>query len=96
MFFQGIIYIILILGFVFGIWKLVIKPLLKGAEVENLDEKQPDPLTVCEMKRDTLKIRLDTLKRDAVAAEEMASYKEAILILEHELDKVEKKIKEMK
>lgn len=93
MFAQGLIYIILILVFCVVAWKWVVKPLLEGAGVENLEDPEPDELTAMQMKRDGLKIKLAKLKADAEAAGEMATMTEEMVGLEVEIKEAEEQIK---
>jgi hypothetical protein len=96
MFAQALIYIILILIFCVIGWFWVVKPLLKGAGVENIEDPEPDELTAMQTKRDGLKVKLAKLKTDAEAAGEMATMTEEMVGLEAEIKEAEKEIKELR
>jgi hypothetical protein len=95
MFFQGIIGILLLIGFAFGIWKLIVKPLLEGAGIQ-VDAEAVEKLTEYQMRRDALSLKLDNLTKDAEAAEDIGSIEIEMIDLKDQIKTVEDKIKEMK
>ena len=95
MFFQGMIGILIFVGFAFGIWKIIIKPLLEGAGVQ-VDEEAVEKLTAYQLHRDALNLKLDNLNKDAEAAEEVGVIEQEMIDLKDQIKLVEDKIKEMK
>lgn len=94
MFFQALIYVTIIFIFCYAMWRLVIKDLLRSKGVK-VDEDKIDPLTETQAKRDELRERLEKLKKDATAADDMVGITKEIGALEHEIKLAEQKIKEL-
>lgn len=95
MFFQGIIGIVLLIGFAFAIWKIIVKPLLEGAGVQVEAEKE-EKLTMYQVRRDALRTKLDNLTKDADAAEDIGIMEEEMIDLKDQIEIIEDKIKEIK
>lgn len=95
MFFQGLIYIVLLIGFAFGIWKIIVKPLLEGAGVQVEAEKE-EKLTIYQVRRDALNTKLDNLTKDAAAAGDIGMIEQEMIDLKDQIETVEDQIKEMK
>ena len=96
MFAQALIYVGLFVIFLIVGWFWVVKPLLKGAGVNNLEDPKPDSLTAMQMKRDNLKAKLAGLKFDAEAAGQMATMTEEMVTLENQIGEAEELIKAIK
>jgi septal ring factor EnvC (AmiA/AmiB activator) len=95
MFFQSLIYILLIVGFFYALWRLVLKDLLRAQGIE-VDDPEVDPLTAMELKRDGLQAKLDKLHKDADAAETMVDMTAEIKELEQQIADAETAIKNLK
>lgn len=95
MFFQGMIGILIFVGFAFGVWKIILKPLLEGHGVQ-VDEEAVEKLTAYQLRRDALSLKLDNLTKDAEAAEDIGSMEEEIKDLKDQIKLVEDKIKDIK
>jgi septal ring factor EnvC (AmiA/AmiB activator) len=92
MFFQGIISILIILGFLFVVWKLIVKPVLEDHGIKVDDEP--------EVKTEYTK-RLDKTKKehtekfasvDAIRKEK--ELKKDIKYMDNEIDETEKQIED--
>ena len=95
MFFQGLIGIVLLIVFAFGIWKIIVKPLLEGAGVQVEAEKE-EKLTMYQVRRDALNTKLDNLTKDAAAAEDIGMIEQEMIDLKDQIKTVEDQIKQMK
>ncbi len=84
MFFQGLIYISLLILFCFCVWHFVIKSWLESRGIQVHEAIEPEPTTY-EKKRNTLEENLDTTRKDANAANFMVE-------MDKEKDKLEKQI----
>ena len=90
MFAQLLIYIFLILGFLWAVWKWVVCPILKDHGIEYEEKK-----TEYTKMRDALQEKFELMEMSAQAAEEGITLKREIKYWEDRIADAEKRMKEI-